>query len=208
MRFARVACIFIIGFAALGNGCAKYEYDLAQPAEHARHIGKGVDQSVTIEPITYRMRTVDNRLVIRAYNDTDEPIELLGDKSSVVDPSGQSHPLRGQSVAPHSFVKLILPPPRPQYYDPSPNVGFGIGYGMRVNADTPNSLPDRTAFHTHENAFEPYFRDTPQYATVYDESDAFYWDWKGGGEARLSLVFRKANKDEFTHTFVFRRVKM
>jgi hypothetical protein len=97
------------------------------------------------------------------------------------------------------------------YYDPSPNFGFGIGYGMRVDAsgtDTPNGLPDRTAFHTHPNAWEPYFRDEPQYIAVYDESDAYYWDWKGSGEARLNLVYRRANNEEFRHSFVFRRVKM
>ena len=210
MRFARVAGVLVIGLLALTTGCARYEYDLVQPQEFAGHIGKGVDRAASVPPITYRMRTVDNRLVIRASNDTDEAIELLGDKSSIVDPNGQSHPLRNQSIAPHSFVKLILPPPRPQYYDPSPNAGFGVGYGFRVDAgsDAPGQLPDRTAFHMHPNATEPYFREPPQYITVYDESDAFYWDWKGAGEARLTLVYRRANNDEERHTFVLRRVKM
>ena len=204
MRFARVASALVIGLTAFVAGCARYEYDLVEPAEHTRHIGRGIDQAVEIEPITYRLRTVDNRLVMRAYNNSDEPIELLGDKSSVVDPEGQSHPLQSQTIAPRSFIKLIFPPPRPQVYDRGPTFGVGVGYGMRVDN---SELPDRSAFHTHYPAYDPYFRNAPNYITVYDEADAFYWDWKGGGEARLSLVYKHGER-ELRHALVFRRVKM
>ena len=206
MRFARVASIIVIGLFALTAGCARYEYDLVQPQEHAAHVGRGVDRAVEMGPVTYRLRSVDNRLVMRAYNNSDEPIELLGDRSVVVDPNGQSHPLRSQTIAPRSFIKMIFPPPRPRVYDPGPTFGVGVGYGIRADAGGAE-LPDRTAFHTHHNAYEPYFRDPPHYITVYDEADAFYWDWKGGGEARINLVYRQGER-ELRHEFVFRRVKM
>ena len=211
MRSASVAIFALfVRIAAVGGGCARYEYDLVEPREQTRHIGRGVDQAVEIDPLTYRLRTVDNRLVMRVYNNTDENIELLGDKSTVVDPNGQSHPLRSQSIAPRSFMKLIFPPPRPQVYDRGgPTFGVGVGYGLHssVVPAPHDGLPDRRSFHTHHNAWDPYFRDAPQYFTVFDESDAFYWNWKGTGEARVNLVYRRGDS-EIRHSFVFRRVKM
>jgi len=183
MRSASVAILALVVL----TGCARYEYDLVEPREFTRHIGRNVDQAVDIEPLTYRLRS---------------------DKSTVVDPDGQSHPLRSQSIAPRSFIKLILPPPRPQVYDRGPTFGVGVGYGISsVVPDPPDGLPDRRAFHTHHNQWEPYFRDEPQYFAVYDESDTFYWDWKSVGEARVNLVYRRG-ESELRHAFVFRRVKM
>ena len=204
----RSASVAILALFVL-TGCARYEYDLVEPREFTRHVGGNVDQAFDLDPLTYRLRSLDNRLVIRVYNNTDENIELLGDKSTVVDPGGQSHPLRSQSIAPRSFVKLILPPPRPVVYDRGPTFGVGVGYGIHssVVPAPHDGLPDRRAFHTHHNQWNPYFRDQPQYFAVYDESDAYYWDWKGTGEARLNLVYRRG-ESEIRHPFVFRRVKM
>lgn len=212
MRSASVAIValFVAVTAAGGGGCARYEYDLVAPRELQRHIGRGVDQVVEMGPITYRLRTVDNRLVMRAYNTTEAPIVLLGARSSVVEPSGESHPLRSQSIPPASFIKLIFPPPRPQvYHRGGPTFGVGIGYGLHSSVVPPphDGLPDRSAFHTHHNAWQPYFRDPPQYAAVYDEGDAYYWDWRGTGEARVILVYQH-DDHEFRHEFVFRRVKV
>ena len=211
MRSARIAGILalFVFVAACATGCARYEYDLVEPSEHAGHVGASLDKSVTIEPLTYRLRSVDNRLVIRVFNDTDDAIELLGARSSVVDPNGQSHPLRGQTMAPKSFIKLILPPPRPRVYDTGPTFGVGVGYGVHSSiAPAPSDgLPDRREFHKHHNEWEPYFRDEPQYIAVVDDSDVYYWDWKGGGDARVHLVYRRGDS-EIRHSFVFRRVKM
>jgi hypothetical protein len=215
MRSASVAILALVVL----TGCARYEYDLVEPREFTRHVGRSVDAMAEIEPLTYRMRSVDNRLVMRIYNNSDDSIELLGEKSSVVDPQGQSHPLRSMSIAPKSFIKLIFPPPRPRVYDSSPTFGVGVGYGMRVDAlpgEPPDGLPDRRDFHTHENAWNPYFRDEPRYlaasaasaaSAVLDENDSYYWDWKVGGEARVNLVYKRGDS-ELRHSFVFRRVKM
>src|SRR5438067_6143668 len=146
------------------GGCAKYEYNLVKPTELSKHIGAGSDSVVSVDPLEYRLRTVDNRLVIRIFNPTDDVIELVGPKCSMVDPEGQSHPLRSQSIAPGSFIKLILPPPRPRVYDPygggywGPTVGVGVGY--RVDA-----CPYR-----RYREYDPYWYDPgPRYCAVYDE---------------------------------------
>ena len=213
MRSASIAIFALfVSIVFASGGCARYEYDLVEPREYTRHVGRNVDSVVEIDPLTYRLRSVDNRLVMRVYNNTDDSIELLGDKCSVVDPDGQSHPLRSMSIAPKSFIKVIFPPPRPYVYDTSPTFGVGVGYGMRVDAlpgPPPEGLPDRRDFHTHENAWNPYFRDEPRYlaAAVDDSDNSYYWEWKGVGESRVNLVYRRGDS-EIRHAFVFRRVKM
>jgi hypothetical protein len=187
-----VLCIAFVG------GCAKYEYNLVKPPDLARHIGTGTDAVVTVDPLEYRLRTVDNRLVMRIFNSTEDAVELLGPKCSVVDPEGQSHPLRSQSIAPGSFIKLILPPPRPRVYDPyyGPTIGVGVGVGGRVDA-----YP-----YSRYRYYDPYPPE-PRYLAVYDENDVTYWDWRGEGECRVVLTFRRGEK-EFRHEFLFRRQKL
>jgi hypothetical protein len=196
--------LFFAALALLGGGvggCARYEYDIVQPPDLARHIANKVDTTVDVEPLQYALRTVDNRLVMRVYNRTDEPMELIGPRSSVVDPSGQSHPLRSQPLAGQSFIKLIFPPPRPRVYDPGPTFGVGVGYGIG------SAHPHRRHHpHYHSGGYF-YDGDEPRYFAVYDEGDVYYWDWRGAGEARVSLVFRRGDK-EFKHEFTFRRVKI
>src|SRR5215218_6311688 len=91
-------------------GCTRYEYDITRPTDLAMHVGTKQDAIAPRQPLEYRFRTVDNRLVMSIDNKTDDTIQLQGDRSSVVDPSGQSHPLRTQPIAPQSFIKQILPP--------------------------------------------------------------------------------------------------
>jgi hypothetical protein len=178
-----------------GSGCAKYEYSLVKPEELSRHVGTKVDAVVTIDPLEYRMLTVDNRLVLRIFNPNQQPVELLGARSATVDPKGQSHPLRSQTIVPGSFIKLIIPPIQPKVYDPyyGPNWGMGVGAGVRASSHS----------HCHSAANSS----GPVYLMMMDESDTYYWDWSGEGECRLLLVYNRAGK-EFTHEFLFRRQKM
>src|SRR6184192_495438 len=106
------------------TGCARYEYDLVFPPDLARHIGEKSDEVVRVDPLEYRLRSYDNRLVLSIFNPTQDPITLGCDRSYVVDPKDQSHPLRSQTIAPNTFVRLILPPMRPGYYQSSPTIGL------------------------------------------------------------------------------------
>jgi hypothetical protein len=183
-------------------GCTTYEYQLVRPPELSRHIGRNVDQVVQVEPLEYRLRTADNRLVMRVFNPTEDPIELIGPKCSVVDPGGQSHPLRSGTMAPGSFIKLIFPPLRPRTYDPyyGPTWHTGVGVGVRVDAHARRrAVPAQPP--------PPSAAARPVYLQVYDEGDTYYWDWKGGGEIRVLLVYRRGDT-EFRHDFVFRRKKV
>src|SRR3954471_5150052 len=106
-----------ISFLLVGlvGGCAKYEFDLTEPADLARHIGREGETVLHRDELEYRFQSVDNRLLMHVVNATEDQIELIGPESTVVDPRGQSHPFRAQAIAPRSYIKLILPPMRPYY---------------------------------------------------------------------------------------------
>jgi hypothetical protein len=185
-----VSLMFI---SLLVTGCAKYEYDIVSPPDLQGHIGAKSDTTTTVDPLVYRWRTVDNRLVVRVFNPTQDPIELLGEKSTVVAPTGESHPLRGQTIAPQSHAKLILPPRRPRVYNSGPT--FGVGVGMHADG---------------RDRGYPYYNDhldEPRYLAVYDGDNALYWDWNGETEVRLTLVYQR-NQESLRHEFVIRRRKM
>lgn len=173
--------ICLIALLLWCGGCATYEYDLVRPPELARHIG-GQPQAVQMEPLIYHLQSYDNHLVMQVQNPTADPISLIGDQSTIVDPGGQSHPLRSQTIAPGSFIKLIFPPVPPRIERTGPSIGIGIGYGRHP------------AYHE------------PQYLTVYEDS-AFYWDWDGQTDAKMNLVYER-NGQRFVHQFMFLRKKM
>src|SRR5882762_2674772 len=148
---------FVVILLLLAGGCAKYEFDLVEPADLATHIGRDKETVIKRDELEYRMQAVESRLLIFVVNSTDDAIELIGPESTAVDPGGQSHPFRSQSIAPHSYVKLILPPMRP-YYRTGPT--FGIGLGIHA-AREPDPLWSRF--------YDPLW-DEPTHFAVYDET--------------------------------------
>lgn len=183
-----IACVGLF----LCLGCSHYEYDLVQPPDMAGHIGTKADLISKREPLEYRFISLEDRLVVRVYNPTDTQVNLLGGSSSVIDPSGQSHPLRSQAIPPGSFVKVILPPIRPQLGPSGPTLGIGIGVaGGRF----------------HRGFAESEIIDEPRYYTLYDEGDTTYWTWDGETNVRLILSYQR-NEKNFSDTFELHRKKM
>jgi hypothetical protein len=178
------------------TGCATYEYDLLKPEQFATHIPRKSEVKVTIDPLEYRFISYESHLIVRMLNHTDDPIQLLGGQSSAVDPNGESHPLRTQTIAAGTFIKLILPPPRPQFRDEGPHIGLGFGVYGRAG---------RSGF--YDPFYGSRFYDEPRYYTVYDEADNFYWDWNDESTARLLLSFQRGG-ETFRHEFTFRRRKV
>jgi hypothetical protein len=199
-RFAAVAAL-VCWLPLLGGGCARYEFDLVEPAELARHVGGKGEEVVPIDPLEYRLRAVEGRLVMNVINPTGDPVTLLGAQSYVVAPGGQSHPLRWQTIAPHTFVRLILPPMRP-YYRAGPTFGIGVGVGVSHHHHYGGG------FYPYPWMYDPFF-DEPRYYTYYDESDVTYWEWKGESDVRIHLVYQRAgNAGTFSDDFTFHRKKM
>jgi hypothetical protein len=183
-------------------GCARYEYDLVHPQELAQHIGRDKTVEVTREPLNYRFRTVESRLVMQVYNPTTAPVRLLGDQSTVVDPRGQSHPSRGQSIAPGSFIKLIFPPLMPVVAPRGPVIGFGV---MAIGSS--GGYYRRRYVRGGAFGYDPIL-DGPRYYSVYAADEGTYWEWEGEGEIRVLLVYQLGDQKPFTHEFVFRRKKV
>jgi hypothetical protein len=197
-------CCFVLATVALLAGCARYEYDVVAPEQATGHVGTKAWHRFTLDPLEYRLRAVDNRLVMHVHNPTDDPVTLLGAQSSAVDPRGQSHPLRTQTIAAgNSYIKIILPPPRPRVYRGGPTIGFGVGTtigrarGRGVYGGAGYGIDD----YPHD--------DEPRYMTVYDDADTVYWDWKGEGQVRLNLVYQAPGREApFTHALTIRRGKV
>ena len=194
---------FILIVLAFGSlGCAKYEFDLVHPPELARHVGADKPVEVTLEPLTYRLRTYESRLVMDVRNPTNAPVKVLGDQSTVVDPRGQSHPLRTQTIAPGSYIRLVLPPLRPVVEPHGPVIGIGVsGYA------TSGAYYRHRYLHGGVYGYDAAF-DGPRYYSVYDPGDAAYWEWDGEGEARVVLVYQQGDQKPFSHELVFRRKKV
>src|SRR5690606_11013003 len=111
MRLA--ACVILLLTAV---GCARYEYIVDYPPEAAGLVPAKEDRVVDVPPLTYRFQEYSQRLVVRVYNGTSQPVELAGDRSVLVDPTGESRRLASQAIAPASFMKLILPPLKPRVH--------------------------------------------------------------------------------------------
>jgi len=190
---ASVKSLATVLLLLVGVGCASFEHDLVQPPELRAHIGSKTDTTTHLDPLIYKWRTVDNRLVVRIFNPTNDSIELLGEKSTVVAPDGESHPVRSQTIAPQSHAKLILPPLRPRVYRPGPS--FGVGVGMRVDS---RRGAERHAAHAPPSV-------EPRYLAVYD-GDSAYWDWRGETDVRLTLVYQRGDAP-LRHEFTIHRNK-
>ena len=188
---------------AIVGGCARYEYDLVRPPELARHVDAKSWATFPLEPLEYRLRTSDNRLVMLVYNRGEKTIKLSGTDSAAVDPRGESHPLQGRTIMPGSYVKLILPPPAPQVRASRPTFGFGVGvgYGAAYGYPYRDGLGYGAPYYGYDE-FEP------RYYSVYDVNDRTYFEWPGETELRLSLAYEPESGERFRHEFVFRRRKM
>jgi hypothetical protein len=170
-------------FTILLVGCAQTEFD-ATPAgsEQAVRVGNSQDVSFPGDPLVYRMRADEGHLVFWIDNPTNEPVELLGEKSDVTDPEGIAHHLRGRTIAPLSSIKEIFPPMMDQ---------------------TETAAPSPT------EAVNPYDRPgviaVPNIQSGSQENDQ-NWQWDDELDIHLNLFFDQGSH-QFERHFSIRRVR-
>ena len=201
-RFILHPSAFIL--LSLLPGCARYEYDVVQPADLAGHVGEkswvALRRSNDLE---YCLRAADNRLVMHIYNRGGQPVKLLGADSAAVDSRGESHPLQSAIIPPGSYAKRVFPPPPPRVQRYGPSFGFGIGYAgaARVRGRHNRHHPHR--FHSAAaHDFEP------RYYSVYDPNDRTFFNWPGESAVRFLFAYQAEGDEVFRHEFLIRRRKM
>ena len=157
----------LLVLAALAGGCQTSVYHVVQPPGVPQAIA---DEPVTIhnDPLDYRLARRGPRLSLSIINPTDDDIRLMANRSYVVDPEGESHPLRGRIIAPHSHVNLLLPPVPLIFPYESP--GWGWGWGA------------------YWDPFYDEFYGPP--AWNYEVFTQYDWVWKTGA-ARLHLGYER-----------------
>jgi hypothetical protein len=174
------------------TSCTTYRYRIVQPASGASAVA---DQPVNVrcEPLDYRLFRDHDHLAMQVTNPTDDRIVLLGNSSFVIDPSGESHPIRDRVLGPHSFTMFLLPPIPFTYATPD-YWGWGPGWGWGYTGSW------------YDPMWGPWFGSGwwgpplvsyQQVLTVYD------WRWKTG-PARLRLTYERAGKS-IEHDFEFVR---
>ncbi len=179
-----LALLWMIG------GCARYEYQLKQPADWSRHIGPQV-QRIDEPPLGFVMQTYENRLVLQIENHAAETVKLIGGDSWLISPDGQTRSLADQTIAPGSFIKLILPPVRPRAEPSGPTIGFGIGGSTGGRIGT--GVGVGTTFGRNR---------------VYIVDEEAYWDWDGGRDVKLKLSFALPDGKTLTRQLLIERQKM
>lgn len=180
-----------LGFAlsSLLTGCAQYGFDIrGEGGQQALHVGTSPDTLLADDPVRYRMRAVEGRLIMWINNPTTDPIELLGDKSSVTDPDGVDHPLRDQIIAPLSSIKEVLPPLENFAENPAPN------------APEPVNPYDRSGFIPTPDLGAATPTDSNSRDSIY------FWQWDDESEIRLDLIFQQGQR-QFEQRFIIGRVK-
>ena len=108
-------------------GCAKHEYVITQPTEFAGRLTKQ-ERDISRDAVVYYLVDQSSRVGIRIENTSDEPIMLKGNDSYVVTPWGESQPMRGVTIAPHTWSAFTIPPLERRYYGGS-GMSFGLGIG-------------------------------------------------------------------------------
>jgi hypothetical protein len=175
--------LFFVAALALMTGCASYDYRVLQPVSITSAIK---DQPITVmyEPLQYSLSRYRDRLGMTIINPTTNQIVLRGDRSYAVDPRGESHPVRGRVIAPHSYAAMLWPPLPASHEVISPAY-----YGQAWAPGYPYMWGD-------------YYYYGPG-VSFYRVNSPYDWNWDVG-EAHIHLTYDE-NGREFDHEFVILR---
>jgi len=166
-------------------GCRTYVYRVIEPTGVSKPV---TDQPIIIryDPLEYRLVRQKDRLAVRIINPTTDRITLDGNRSFAVDPEGESHPIRGHILGPHSYSRMLIPPIPFTYAYPDYSWGWGWGWGWGPYD------PFWGPF------YGPAFYGPPPVSYMHVIS-RYDWAWKTG-PARLRFTYER-NTNTFEHNF-------
>lgn len=179
---ARTSPLLLLIAVTVVSGCQSYIYRVVRPSGVAQPIAS---QTVTVQydPLVYRLERHRDRLGMRIDNPTNDRVVLLGNRSYVIDPRGETHAMRSLIIGPHSFTSMLLPPEPITITSYGWGGGWGWGWGW-------GPYP----------AGDPFFVDfypPPVYATQL--RTPYDWEWKTG-TAKIHLTYER-NRQAFDHDF-------
>jgi hypothetical protein len=164
------------------SGCSSDEFQATPQGGAAIHVGAGQDSAFTSGPLAFRMRSDEGHVILWIVNPTDAPVELIGDKSEVVDAEGIAHPLHRATIAPHDSIREVFPPVVEPPNTPPPGSESGVN-----PYDRPGfiSLPDASASGGGDSA----------------------WQWVADMNVQINLYFQQNGHAFETHLAVHRELK-
>lgn len=187
---AKLLPLFVLAASCL-CGCQTYEYRIVRPAVSTPVVDHH-PVAVQNDPLEYRFSDQQGRLGVRVSNPTAERVVLLGSRSYVTDPEGESHPIHGRVIGPHSYIRMLLPPIPFGYAYPGYAWGWGVGSG---------AWPWGWGWPGYDPAIGLYpeaFIGPPP--LVYEQATTAYdWRWKRG-PVHLHLTYQRG-RTTFDHEF-------
>ena len=179
MKFALTLGLILTGCAPVG-----FEFRPAG-ADQTLHVGSDAQSQFDASPLHYRLLSDEGHLILWIDNPTDQPIQLVGVKSSVEDPTGDMHYLHGRTIDPHSSIKEVFPP-------------------LPEDEESPEAQAPPPPIPQPGN---PY--DQPGFLTIPGTGGGVEpptWKWDDGLEIRLDLLFQQG-PHSFEQHFVIRKVR-
>ena len=174
---------FALVLLLLATGCAPIGFDFRQEGnDQVVHVADKAEARFIADPLQYRLIADEGHLVLFIGNPTDNSIELM-DKSTVEDPTGTMHRLRGQVIDSHSAIKEVFPP---------------LEEDEQQEANAPPPVPQ-----TGNPYDQPGFIQVPGMGNGKESS---IWIWDDGSDIRLDLVFQQGQQP-FDQHFVIRKVR-
>ena len=172
--------------ALLLTGCHAYQYRIVQPPQ-ANNVITDKPVAVHYDPLEYTFARVREGLALRITNPTTNQVVLRTDRSFVIDPRGESHPVPGTIIGAHSYTRMFLPP-RPATAEVVGYYGYPWAYG-------PGFYGYGAPF--WHGYYDPFFYGPSvtylQLTTPYD------WLWKTG-PIQLHLAYEHSSQP-FEHNF-------
>ena len=158
------------------TGCTQYEYVITQPAEFASVLSRQ-EREITREPVMYFFVDQSSRVGIRIENITDDSLTIKGEESYIVTPAGESSPMRGGTIAPHTWSAITIPA-LVRVYGGGGGVSFGLGVGTWGSNGG-------GGIGVGAGGYDPFYDNS-----FYSPRDEVAWQWKDG-TVRMHLVIEK-----------------